>query len=112
MPTVSRPTDRIAAELLERLAHVDGIARACSLVLERVAAEAAVERALLVVWADAMVRVVGYGVPDNQVQDLRQTLKAGAPGAFAPLQPPAPVLLTAPASAGASAAPGAPAFRV
>jgi PAS domain S-box-containing protein len=90
--TVSRPTDRVAAELLERLAQADSLARGCALVLERIAAEAALERALAVVWTEAMVRVVGHGVPEEAVFGVRHALDAGSPGSFEPLHVAEPVI--------------------
>jgi PAS domain S-box-containing protein len=78
----SRSLEALTADLLERLAQVDEVLPACSLVLEQVAVEVGLGRALALVRVEDSVRGVGFGVADDRVGAIVASARAGE-GPFA-----------------------------
>ncbi|MBX6363262.1 MAG: PAS domain S-box protein [Gemmatimonadetes bacterium] len=77
MSVGARSLEALTADLLERLAQVDEVLPACSLVLERLAAEVGADRALALVRVDDSIRGVGLGVADDRVEALMAWARPG-----------------------------------
>jgi len=71
-----RALDRVLAQLLERLASVDDTTAACSTVLDAVLAETGFTRAVLAIRTDTDLIAVCWGIPPQQITDIRRSLTA------------------------------------
>jgi PAS domain S-box-containing protein len=69
---VSRATDALVAQLLERLAGVPDISDACSILLDQTVAEGRFGRAVVVLRTDTNYHWAGWGLAEEQLEALRR----------------------------------------